>query len=144
MGSVQVVWKGEGQFLGRDARGQTAAISTQEAAPGMKPTDLLLTALAGCTAVEVVSILAKMRQPLSALTIEVEGWQDPDPPWAFRRIHLRFSGRGLRLEPAAVRRAIELAEGKYCSVAATLRPTVELTTSFVIEGQGGQAEGGMV
>lgn len=144
MDSVQVVWRGGGAFEARDGRGQTAAISTREEAPGLKPTDMLLAALAGCTAVDVLGILAKKRQPAAALRIEVEGDQAAEPPWAFRRIRLRFIVYGRGIEPESVRRAIELAEGKYCSVAATLRPTVEVKTSFTIETGAAEAQGGVV
>ena len=98
----------------------------------MKPSDLLLVALAGCSAYDVVEILGKKRQKLEKLTIEVSGEQDSDPPWTFRRIHTKYRLRG-ELSEKAIEQAIELSESKYCSVAATLRTGVELTWDYEIE-----------
>jgi putative redox protein len=93
--------------------------------------------------VDVVSILRKKRQPLSHMEVLADGVQDANPPWRFRTIHLTYLLRGRTLTPEAVTRAIELSEGKYCSVAASLRPQVEITTSFEIlpaEGSGDEVE----
>jgi putative redox protein len=131
---TRLVWCGEGLFVGIDTNRHSVVISTQdeENRVGMKPSDLLLVALASCTAVDVVSILRKERQPLSRLEVLADGVQDADPPWRFRTIHLTYRLRGRDLTAEGVARAIELSEGKYCSVAASLRPQVEITTSFEI------------
>jgi putative redox protein len=131
---TRLVWCGEGLFVGIDSNKHSVVISTQDEANrvGMKPSDLLLVALASCTAVDVVSILRKKRQPLSRLEVAADGVQDDRPPWRFRAIHLTYRVRGRDLTPEAVGRAIELAEGRYCSVSASLRPQVEITTSFEI------------
>jgi putative redox protein len=131
---TRLVWCGEGLFVGIDTNRHSVVISTQdeENRVGMKPSDLLLVALASCTAVDVVSILRKERQPLSRLEVLADGVQDTDPPWRFRTIHLTYRLRGRNLTAEGVARAIELSEGKYCSVAASLRPQVEITTSFEI------------
>jgi putative redox protein len=129
-----VRWSGQGTFVGNDADERSVAVSTQDGVTriGMKPSDLLLVALASCTAVDVVSILHKKRQPLASLEVTADGVQDDTPPWRFRSIHLTFRLGGRNLTPEAVARAIELSEGRYCSVAASLRPTVEITTAFEI------------
>ncbi len=101
--------------------------------PGAKPSDLLPLSLAACTAYDVVEILRKQRQPLRALEVVVTWEQDPDPPWTFRSIHCRFVMEGA-IDPSKADRAIELAEGKYCAVAATIRPTVTLTHEAEIRG----------
>jgi putative redox protein len=98
----------------------------------MKPSELMLVALAACTAVDVVEILGKKRQELTALEINVEGQQDQDPPWTFRRIHLTYRLRGAGLTEKDVAQAIELSEKKYCSVASTLSGVAEISTSFEI------------
>jgi putative redox protein len=69
---------------------------------------------------------------LTTLEIGVEGQQDQDPPWTFRRIHLTYRLRGADLTEKDIVQAIELSEEKYCSVAATLRGVAEITTSFEI------------
>jgi putative redox protein len=88
--------------------------------------------LASCTAVDVTGILRKKRQGVDGLEIVADGMQNDDPPWAFRKIHLTYKVRGHNIDPAAVERAIELAEGRYCSVSASLKPQVEITWSYEI------------
>jgi putative redox protein len=91
-----------------------------------------LVALAGCTAVDVVDILSKKRTPLTSLEIQVSGEQDPNPPWPFRKIQVKYIISGKGLTDKNVAQAIELSEQKYCSVAATVRGVAEITTSFEI------------
>jgi putative redox protein len=125
---TRLVWCGEGTFIGIDSGKHSVVISTQgDDAVGMKPSDLVLVALASCTAVDVTSILKKKRQQVAGLEIIAEGTQDEDPPWTFREIHLTYRVRGKGIDPKAVERSIELAEGKYCSVAASLRPQVGIS-----------------
>jgi len=129
-----VKWTGGGQFVGTDSTKHSLVISTQDenSGTGLKPSELLLIALGGCTGVDVVSILKKRRQKLSGLEIQVTGEQDPDPPWTFRKIHVeyRLTGRGLSRE--AVERAIRLSEEKYCSVQATVSGIAEVTSSYTL------------
>lgn len=129
---IQVKWLEEKQFVGIDSTGHSVVLSSPADGIGMKPSDLLLVSLAGCTAYDVVDILGKQRQKLAGMTVEVNGEQDPEPPWTFRHIHTVFRLRG-DLDPIAVRRAIELSEKKYCSVAATVRCAANLTWEFEIE-----------
>ena len=93
---------------------------------------MLLVALASCVAVDVVEILAKKRTPLSGLEIDIQGEQDPEPPWAYRKIHLTFRVRGDGLTPAGVEQAIHLAEEKYCSVSATVKGVAQVTWDYQI------------
>ena len=129
---VIVKWLEEKQFVAIDSTGHSVVLSSPADGVGMKPSDLLLVALAGCSAYDVVEILRKKRQKLESLMVKVRGEQESDPPWAFRRIHTTFHLRG-DVSEKAVQQAIELSETKYCSVAATLRPAVELTWDHLIE-----------
>jgi putative redox protein len=104
----------------------------EENGTGISPSELLLLALGGCTSYDVVNILQKKRQPLTGLEVVVTGTQDEDPPWTFRGIRVQYRVRGKGLREKAVRDAIRLSEQKYCSVAATLRGTVEITYEVVI------------
>jgi putative redox protein len=99
---------------------------------GMKPSELILSALAGCSSVDVINILTKKRTPLSHLEVNVTSEQDADPPWTFRKIFMHFTVKGEGLQENDVKQAIELSEEKYCSVAATLRGKAEIFTSFEI------------
>ena len=134
MAEARVVWVENNQFVGTDSSKHSVVLSTQDEnnAVGMKPSDLLLVALASCTAVDVVQILEKKRMPLTSMSIEVSGEQDKDPPWTFRAIHMEFKVSGKNLKAEDVQKAIDLSENKYCSVAASLRGTVDISHSFEI------------
>jgi putative redox protein len=129
-----IKWTDHGQFVATDSTKHSLVMSTQdeENGTGLKPSELLLIALGGCTGVDVVSILKKRRQNLTGLEIKLTGEQDPEPPWTFRRIHLeyRLTGRGLSRE--AVERAIRLSEEKYCSVGATISGIAEVTSGYTL------------
>ena len=92
--SVWVKWLEEKQFVGIDSTGHSVVLSSLADGVGMKPSELLLVSLAGCTAYDVVEILAKKRQKLESLTIEVRGEQEPDPPWAYKTYGPAF-GQGV-------------------------------------------------
>jgi len=138
MGTVNVRWIGGKQFIGIDSTDHSVVLATPDENVGVKPSDLLAMAVAACTAVDVVEILRKKRMKLDSLEISAVSEQDADPPWTFRKIHVIYRLHGENLELQAVERAIQLSEEKYCSVAATLRATTEITweveiTSPVVE-----------
>ena len=132
MGNTSVRWIGGKQFIGVDSTNHSVVLSTPEEGIGMKPSELLLVALAGCTAVDVVEILKKKRFELTKLEIISSAEQDPEPPWTFRKIHLKYILQGEGLTEKDVEQAIALSEEKYCSVSATVRGVAEITTSFEI------------
>jgi putative redox protein len=132
MGTTTVKWIQGKQFIGIDSTQHSVVLSTPAEGIGIKPSDLLLIAIAACSAVDVVDILAKKRMPLLLLEITTSGEQDQDPPWTFRKLHLHFRVGGRGLTPLAVAQAIQLSEEKYCSVAATVRATAQITTDFEI------------
>jgi putative redox protein len=125
-------WLSGQRFVGIDSTNHAVVVSSTDEGIGVKPSDLLLLALAACTAVDVVDILAKKRLPLASLEIITSGEQDADPPWAFRKIHIKFRLAGAGLTGKAVEQAIRLSEEKYCSVAATIRGAAQITTEFEI------------
>jgi putative redox protein len=135
-----VQWLSGKRFVGIDSTNHAVVLSSMDEGVGVKPSDMLLIALASCTAVDVVEILAKKRLPLDSLEIITTGEQDADPPWTFRKIHLKYRLGGRGLTDKAVAQAIQLAEEKYCSVAATVRATAKITTEFEIicEGEPGK------
>jgi len=132
--TVRTVWIEKQQYLGVDSSNHSVVMSSQdeENGTGVSPSELLLLSLAACTSYDVVSILTKKRQRLTGLEVTVTGEQDADPPWTYRKMHVRYEVRGKGLGEKAVEDAIELSETKYCSVAATLRGTVELTYDYTI------------
>jgi len=120
------------RFISTDSTGHSIVMSTPKENTGMKPSELILSALAGCSSVDVVDILAKKRTPLSHLEVQVTAEQEADPPWTFRKIYMKFLVKGKGLTEKSVEQAIALSEEKYCSVAATLRGEAEIITSFEI------------
>jgi len=132
MGTATVKWIDGKQFIGIDSTKHSVVLSTPDEGIGIKPSDLLLIAVASCSAVDVVEILTKKRMFLSMLEISSSGEQDQDPPWTFRKIHLHYKVSGKDLTEKAVAQAIQLSEEKYCSVAATVRGTAQITTDFEI------------
>ncbi len=132
MSSASVKWIGGKQFVGMDSTRHTVVLSTPDEGVGMKPSELMLVALASCSAVDVVEILNKKRAGLTSLEISAEAEQEQDPPWTFRKIHLTYRMKGSALTEKDAAQAIELSEGKYCTVAATLKGKAEITTSLII------------
>ena len=108
------------------------SLSASEGGIGPGPTETILATLAACTAMDVASILRKKRQNLTDLAVYVSGEQDSDPPWTFRNFHLHYVVTGQGLSEKAVADAIHLSEEKYCSVAATLRLGVPVTSDYEI------------
>jgi len=133
MGTTTVHWIGGEQFAAIDSTNHSTVLSTTGAGTGMKPSELLVVALCACTSVDVVNILKKKRMPLDNLEVTAEAVQDDDPPWTFRKIHMKFKLKGKGLKPKDVEQAIHLSEENYCSVSNTLRPSVEISWEYEIK-----------
>jgi len=99
---------------------------------GPSPMELLLLGLAGCTAMDVISIMAKKRQPMTNLQIKVQGERADTHPRIWTKIHLEYIAYGQGVSETALARAIELSESTYCSVHAMLSKAAEITTSYRI------------
>ncbi len=124
---------GDGLFIGITPSGHAQVLETDhERASAATPMELLLVALGGCTAVDVISILKKKREQVTDYRVEVRGTRREEHPRAWTRMEVRHVVRGHNVSEKAVASAIELSETKYCSVAATLRPGVEIVTSYEI------------
>ena len=132
MNTTTVKWIEGKQFIGIDSTDHSVVLSTPDEGIGIKPSDLFLIAVASCSSVDVVEILAKKRLNLTKMEVTSSGEQDSDPPWTFRKIHLHFKLTGRGLNEQAVAQAIDLSVNKYCSVAATIRATAPITTDYEI------------
>lgn len=120
-------------FVAITPSGHAQVLETNSArASAATPMELLLIALGGCTAVDVVSILKKKREQVTDYRVEVRGTRREEHPRAFTRMEVRHIVRGRGVSEKSVASAIELSETKYCSVAATLRAGVEIVTSYEI------------
>ncbi len=132
MSTATVKWIDGKQFIGIDSTCHSVVLSTADEGVGIKPSELLLIAVASCSAVDVVEILSKKRLQLTNFEINVTGEQDPNPPWTYRKISIHYRLTGPDLTEKAVAQAIELSQTKYCSVAATVRDTAAISTDFEI------------
>ena len=132
-----VRWIGERHFVGVDSGNHSVVLSGQADGIGVKPSEMLLVALAGCSAVDVVEILEKKRLKLEKFEVVITGERDPDPPWPYRKIHVAYRLAGDGLTDKAVTQAITLSLEKYCSVAATVRGVAQITTAHEILPRGG-------
>jgi putative redox protein len=120
-------------FLGITPSGHALPLDTDsQRSSAPSPVELLLVALGTCTATDVAGILAKKRQHVTSYVIEVTGTRRDEYPRSYTSMNVRHILTGKSISPQAVAHAIELSETKYCSVAATLRPTVEIQSSFEI------------
>lgn len=127
-----VRWVSGKQFVGTDSRNQSVVLSGDDPAKGVSPSQMLLVGLSACTAYDILDIMAKKRKPLTLLEIIANGEQDAEPPWAYRRIHLKYRVSGSDLTVKAIEQAVQLSQEKYCSVAATVRGVAEITTEIEI------------
>jgi len=135
-----VKWVDGQQFVGINERNSAIVMDSLPEVGGegvgIKPIELLLIALAGCTAMDVISIMKKKRQDVREFSIEVEGTQREDFPKSFREIKLVYRIKGENIDEEALKRAIELSEEKYCSVRMTILgmpETASITYSYEIE-----------
>ncbi len=127
--TTHLTWKGELQFTGRNANGLETAIDGNRQA-GTSPMELLLEAVGGCSAIDVVLILQKMREPLERLEVTLEGTRNETEPKYFTAITARFEVWGDGLSEDKVARAVNLSFAKYCSVFHSLRKDLHLTAEF--------------
>jgi len=124
--TVQAQWIEERIFLLKDHFG-FPVVMTQPM--GVNGADLLPLSLIGCAAWDVMDILAKQRQQVTALTVSAESEREDAAPWRFTKITLHYKISGKDIDPEAVQRAVNLSEGKYCSIYATLRTALELVST---------------
>ena len=132
--SVEVRWTGEGlRCQGITANGSIdISGGGADADFGPTPMLLLLLAVGACTAMDVVEVLRKMREPLEALSVEVGGEKAEEFPQEYTSIEVVYHVRGAVSE-AKLKRAIELSETRYCSVEASLRAGVPIGSRYVLE-----------
>ena len=136
-----VHFAGDDLFIGITPSGHAQVLETRpERSSAATPMELLLLALGSCTAVDVISILRKKREPVTDYRVEVRGERRAEHPRAYTRIEVRHIVRGRGVSERAVAEAIELSETKYCSVAATLRPGVELVSSYEVVAETSEGE----
>jgi putative redox protein len=137
MDVVQARWTRNRQFVGWDSKGHgivmdTPAEGTGEGT-GWRPVELLLLGLAGCTGIDVVSVLEKKREDVRGVEVEVRGEPHLESfPHYYETIEVHYTVTGVGVKPESVARAIELSEHKYCSVSGCLGPQCVVATSYEV------------
>jgi putative redox protein len=134
---AQVTWVGPGLRMVGEAGGPAIVLDhamPEENRPDTGPTPMrvVLIGLCGCTAMDVVSILKKKRQPFKGLEVHATAERASEHPQVYTQIHLEYVVKGRGVDPQAVERAIELSQTRYCSVTAMLSKTATITTSYRI------------
>ena len=99
---------------------------------GPRPKPLMMVALAGCTGMDVVSILKKMRVELAGFNIRVEGDLTEEHPKQFQSMHIIYEFKGKDLDPDKLKRAVELSQDRYCGVSASYRKVMDLSYEIKI------------
>ena len=128
-----IQFAGDDVFVGVSPSGHAQVVETNsERRSAPTPMELLLLALGSCTGVDVISILKKKRQRVTDYRIEVSGERRDDHPRSYTKMFVKHIVHGRDVSAQAVAQAIELSDTKYCSVAATLRGTAEIVTTYEI------------
>jgi putative redox protein len=132
---IKLVQTGPAKFVATNASGASGVIDGPDDMggenAGLRPMETLLSALAGCSALDVIHIMKKQRQNLDRLEVEVAGERADAIPAVFTSIHLRFKAYG-PIELLKLQQAVALSLEKYCSVSKMLQPAVDITAEGVL------------
>lgn len=132
----RIKWLDHMSFVGESGSGHSMVMDGAPEAGGrnlgVRPMEMLLLGLGGCTSFDVVSILQKSRQQLVDCEVEIEAERADTIPKVFTRIHLHFIVSGRDLDPAKVAKAVDLSADKYCSASRMLEKTATITHDFEI------------
>ncbi len=133
---AKVTWKSGFSFTATADSGFELPLGVSSEAggadDGFRPMELLLVGLAGCTAMDVISILEKKRQQVTSFEVKTQGQRAADHPRIFTDIEIEYIVTGHNIDPAAVQRAVELSESKYCSAQAMLSKAARITNKITI------------
>ncbi len=134
---VSVKWIDGVSFVGESGSGHAVvldgALENGGRNIGMRPMEMMLIGMGGCTSFDVVAILKKARQSITDCVVEIVATRADEIPKVFTKIHVHFVVTGDNLNPAQVERAIKLSAEKYCSASIMLSKSVEITHDFEIK-----------
>ena len=133
---AKVTWKGRMSFIGTADSGFELPLGTDPAVggdnDGLRPMELLAIGLAGCTAMDVISILQKKRQEVSEFVVDVKAERANEHPKVFTRALITYRISGQEVDEAAVKRAIELSVTRYCPANAMLSKVMPIDIAYEI------------
>ena len=137
---ITAAWNSNSIFIGQNAAGGAVQMGSLDGKPGFSPMHLLLIAVAGCTGMDIVSILQKKRLALRDLQVRVRAKRARDYPMIWTDIHITYLVWGEAIQPRDVEQAIQLSEDKYCSVRLMLGKAARITSEYRILRPGDTAE----
>ncbi len=133
---ARVKWVEDLMFLGESGTGHSIVMDGPEEmgghGTGMRPMELLLLGLGGCTSFDMVQILKKARQDIRDCVVNIDSERSQDVPKVFTKIHVHYTVTGKDLKEAQVKRAVELSTEKYCSASLMLGKTADISHDFTI------------
>jgi putative redox protein len=133
---ARIKWVQDATFLGEAGSGHAVVMDGPPEHGGrnlgVRPMEMLLLGMGGCTAFDVVHILKKSRQPVTDCVAELEAERAPEDPKIFTRIHVHFIVTGSGLDDKRVARAVSLSADKYCSASIMLGKTAAITHDYEI------------
>lgn len=136
---ARVKWVENSLFVAQSGSGHSVVLDGPPEAGGqnmgVRPMEMVLLGLGGCTAFDVVDILRKKREPVSGCVVEIEAERAESVPKVFTRIHVRYIVTGKNVKEESVKRAVELSAEKYCSVSIMLGKTAAMTHDYQILNQ---------
>lgn len=137
---ASVTWNDRMSFTGSANTGFSVPLDSDAGAggtdSGFRPLELLAVSLAGCTAMDVISILRKKQQDVTHFEVKVHADQQDEHPHVFTLVNIEYRVTGRNVDPKALERAIELSTTKYCPANAMLSKAVQINTSYTIEQSG--------
>ena len=128
--TAAVVWAGGMNFDATAGSGFDLRLGSSKEYPGWSPMEMVLVGLAGCTAMDVITILEKKRQDVTHFEVRVVGTRAEEHPKVYTDLQVEFVVEGHGVDAEAVERAIELSQDKYCSVSAMLQKAAPVRTSY--------------
>ncbi len=133
---ARVKWVENSVFVAQSGSGHSVVLDGPPEAGGqnlgVRPMEMVLMGLGGCTAFDVVDILKKKREQVSGCVVEIEAERAETTPKVFTKIHVRYIVTGKDIKEESVKRAVELSAEKYCSVSLMLRKTAAMTHDYQI------------
>jgi putative redox protein len=134
---AKVVWKGRMSFSGSSESGYWVPLGASPIVggedDGFRPMELIAIGLAGCTGMDVISILEKKKQKVTNFEVKVHAQKASEHPKVFTSIEIEYFVQGKDIDRAAVERAVELSETKYCPAQAMLGKSIPITHKITIE-----------
>ncbi|MBI2793027.1 MAG: OsmC family protein [Ignavibacteria bacterium] len=135
MNSIHITWKHNLEFEAHQ-QGRTieliSSVNHDSSGKAVSPKQLLLTALAGCTGMDIASLLPKMRVPFTSITIRVNGTLSEEHPRVYTHIHVIYEVGAAKEFLPQIEKAVELSSSQYCGVSAMLRKAAEISSDIVL------------